>query len=174
MARGLLDSSVRYSLEGRAIASVVEELAPEAARLVEQLLQGAGTPSDLPSAEQLVRAVEAPIRAMVENEVTQLLETPQRRGFASSIHQGAIRAATAGVEPALATLGAQVATLSRNRQAQLAHAQAVIDSAKPKPKPETPFQRVMRLIGVLRTIWWVIAGIASVVLWSYSGFPLPI
>ncbi|WP_438860414.1 hypothetical protein, partial [Achromobacter spanius] len=68
----------------------------------------------------------------------------------------------------------QVATLLRNRQAQLVQAQAAIDAAKPPPKSETPFQRALRLIGVVRSIWWVIAGIAAIGLWAWNGFTLPI
>lgn len=173
-ARGLLDSSVRYSLEGRAITTVVDELVPETARLVEHVLQGTSTVSDLPSADQLLHAVETPIRALIDGETADLLDSPKRRAFASSINQGAIRAAIAGIEPALAILRTQVATLLRNRQAQLVQAQAAIDAAKPLAKSETPFQRALRWINVARSFWWVAAGIAAIALWAWNGFPIPI
>lgn len=96
------------------------------------------------------------------------------RPFASSINQGAIRAAIAGIAPALAILRTQITTLLRNRQAQLVQAQAVIDAAKPVAKSETPFQRALRWINVARSFWWLIAGIAAIALWAWNGFPIPI
>lgn len=173
-ARGLLDSSIRYSMEGNAIATVADELVPETARLVEHVLQGASTMSDLPSADQLLIVVETPIRALIDGETADLLDSPKRRAFASSINQGAIRAAIAGIAPALAILRTQITTLLRNRQAQLLQAQAAINAAKPAPKSETPFQRLLRWINVARSFWWLIAGIAAIGFWVWSGFPIPI
>ncbi len=172
-ARGMLSSSIRYSLEGRAITSAVEAMIPEAVEQIESHLKGAITAAELPSPERLLQAVEPTIHQVIESEVTELRASARRKPFASDISDGTITAAVAGIEPAFSILRSRILTALQNRRAKLIAAQRTVDAATPKPKQESRLQRWLRLAGIARTVWWLVGAIIGVGLWAWKGLPLP-
>ena len=166
--RGMLSSSIRFSLEGRGIAAIVEAMVPEVEQLVIDHLNGAVSVADLPATDALTQAVEMPIRELIENEVNELRGSPKRQAFqGSGIHNGAITAAVATIEPTLHLLTARLDTLLQNRKAEL------ISSARASPRTESWGKRAYTAISVARTIWWLIASLAAIVFWAWNGFAMP-
>lgn len=173
--RGQLGGSIRFSLEGRAITTVVEALIPEAEQMVMNHLRGTVTAADLPSPDQLLQAVETPIYSLIDSEISDLRSSSNRAPFftPSSIQEGAITAAVTGIKPALAVLNSHLLAALQNRRAELISTQRAIDATTPKSKSETWWQQALRWIGVARNLAWVIGGLVAIALWVWNGFPLP-
>lgn len=134
--RGMLSSSIRYSLEGQAIASVAEVLIMEAEQMVMNHLKGAITSADLPSQDLLFEAVGRPIHALIESEIADLRSSPKRQAFpGSSMCEGAIHTAVANIEPALTVLESRIAAALQNRKAELTRELQTVEAQTPKNKP---------------------------------------
>lgn len=171
--RGMLNSSIRFSIEGNAIASATEELIPEILQLVEDHLKGATTAADLPSPEQILQATEPLMHSLIEDEIADLRAAAKRTALTADINDGAIAAAITNIKPALATLSTRIQTALQNRKAELITAQSMIDAAAPTTKPKSPLQRLLEVVSVARSLWWLFVAIIGIGLWVWNGFSLP-